>query len=45
MQATIEDNNQDMKSNKKDYDEKIMKLTEAFKKMLAAITDNINTLK
>ena len=31
MQATIYSNNQDMKSNKKDSDEKIIKLAEYFK--------------
>ena len=38
MQAAI-------KANKKDYDDKILKLTEDFKAMLAAITDQINTLE
>ena len=35
MQATIEANNQDMKSNKQDSDEKTMNITEKFKAMLA----------
>ena len=34
-----------MKSNKQDYDDKMMKLAEYFKTILAAITDHINTLK
>ena len=38
-----------MKSNKQDYDEKMMNLTEDFKEILTSsiisITDNINTLK
>ena len=45
MQAIIEANKQEMKSNKKDPNEKIMKLTEDFKEILASITDQINTLK
>ena len=31
MQATIEENKQDMKSNEQDYDKKRMNLTEDFK--------------
>ena len=42
---TIEAKNQQMKSNKQDSDEKIMKLTEYFKTILAELTDQINTLK
>ena len=45
MQAVIEANRQVMKSNKQDYDEKMMNLTEDFKSMLTAITDHINTFK
>ena len=46
MQATIKDNKQEMKSNKQDSDEKIMKLKEDFKAMLAStitsMMDKIN---
>ena len=49
MQAAIESNKQDMKPNKQDYEEKIMKLTEDFKEMLASsmtsISDQINYFK
>ena len=34
-----------MKSNNQDSDEKMMKLTEDFKAMIAVITDQMNTLK
>ena len=36
MQAAIEANNQEMKSNKKDSNEKIMKLTEDLKSMIVS---------
>ena len=36
MQATIEDNKKEMKYNKQDSDDKIMKLTENFKVILAS---------
>ena len=45
MQASIESNKQEMNANKKDSDEKMTKFTEKFKAMLAAITDQIDTLK
>ena len=49
MQDTIEANNQEMKTNNQDSDEKMMKLTEDFKAMLAStiksIMDQINTLE
>ena len=45
IQASIEAKKQEMKSNKKDYDEKMRKSTEEFKAMLAAIKDQINNLK
>ena len=45
MQSTIESNKQEMKANKQHSDEKMVKLAEDFKAMLAAITDHINTLK
>ena len=45
IQAAIESNKQDMKSNKQYSDEKMMNLTEDFKAMLAEITYQINTLK
>ena len=45
IQTSIEDNNQEMKSNKKASGEKTKKSTEEFKEMLAAITDHINVLK
>ena len=45
MQASIEANKQGMKSNKKGSNEKMMKLIEDLKVMLAAITDQINILK
>ena len=49
IQAAIEDKKKYMKSNKKDSDEKIMRLIEDFKSMLASsitsITDQINALK
>ena len=44
-QAKIESKNQDIKSNKQDSDEKIVNLTEDFKSIIVAITDQINTLK
>ena len=34
-----------MKANKQDSDDKMMKLIEYFKSMIAAITDHINTFK
>ena len=37
MQYTIEANMKEMKSNKQDSDDKIMKLTETFKAILASI--------
>ena len=49
VQDSIEENKQDIKSNKKDSDEKIMKLAEDFKVILTSpitsITDQINTFK
>ena len=49
MQGKIEANKQDMKSNKKDSDKKMMKLTEDFKAIFASIitsmTENINISK
>ena len=45
MQAAIEPNKKYMKSNNQDSDDKMVNLTEDFKAMLAAITDQINTLK
>ena len=39
IQASIEANNPDIKSNKQESDEKMTKLTEDFKSILAAITD------
>ena len=45
MQASIEDNKQEMKSNKQKSNERMMNLTEESKAMLAAIMDQINTLK
>ena len=45
MKSTIEANNQEMKPKKKESEEKVMKLTEDFKTILAATTDHINTLK
>ena len=45
IQAAIESNNQDMKSNEQDSDEKMKKFIEYFKEMLVAITHQINTLK
>ena len=45
MKAEIEANKQEMKSNKKYYDVKMMKLTEDFKEMLTEIKDKINNLK
>ena len=45
MQSEIEANKQEMKSKKQDSDEKMMKLVEYLKAMLAATIDHINTLK
>ena len=45
MQAAIEANNQTMKSNKQDSDEKMINLAEYFKAILASIADQINTFK
>ena len=49
MQATIEANKKEMKSNKQDSDEKMMKLTEDIKEILAStitsMMDQINILK
>ena len=49
MQAAIEANKQQMKNNKQDSDEKMMKLTEDFKAVIASsitsITYHINYLK
>ena len=45
MKAVIESNNQGMKASKKDSDEKMVKLAEYFKSILAAITYQINTFK
>ena len=49
MQATIEVNKQNMKSNKQDYDEKLIKLVEYFKEILAStitsMMDHVNTSK
>ena len=46
MQATIEANKQDMRSNKKDYDEKMMNLTEDFKAMIeSTITSMMDHIK
>ena len=39
IQDSIKANNPDIKSNKQDSDEKMTKLTEDFKSILAAITD------
>ena len=44
-QAAIEANKKDIKANNQDSDEIMTKLTEEFKKMLASIIDQINTLK
>ena len=43
--SEFEANNQEMKANKQDSDEKITKPTEDFKAILAEITYQINTLK
>ena len=49
MKSAIESNKQDIKAKNQDSDEKMMKLTEDFKPMLASyitsIIDQINTLK
>ena len=45
MKYIIEANKKEIKSNKQDSDEKIMKLTEYIKAMVAAITHHINSLK
>ena len=45
MKSAIEFNKQEMKSNRQDSDNKMMKLTKYVKVMLAEITDHINTLK
>ena len=45
MQYTVECNNKEMKTNKRDSNEKMMKLIKDFKKIIASITDHINTLK
>ena len=44
-QAAIEANKKDIRANNQDSDEIMTKLTEEFKKMLASIIDQINTLK
>ena len=44
MQATIEANKQEMKSNKQDYDEKMMQFRVKFKTILTVISYQINTL-
>ena len=44
VQSEIEDKNQEMKSNKKDSDEKIMKLSEESKTMFAVLSNQPNTL-
>ena len=47
MQAAIETKNQEMKSNKKDFDDKTMKVTEDLKAMIdpdiTSTMDQINT--
>ena len=49
MQDTIESNNKDMKANKHDLDEKVMKIIEEFKGVIASsipsLMNKINTLK
>ena len=46
MKITIEDNNQEMKVNNQDYDDKMIKVVEYFKEILASsitsIMDHIN---
>ena len=44
MQATIESNKQEMRSNKQDYDEKMTQFTVKFETMLAVISNQLNTL-
>ena len=44
MQAVIEANKQEMKTNKQDYDEKITQFTVKFETMLAVILNQLNTL-
>ena len=49
MKFAIESNKKEIKSNSQWYDDKMMKLAEYFKEILASyitsITDNIDTLK
>ena len=45
MQAIIEANKQEMKSNNQDSDDKMTNITEDFKSMLISITYHINTFK
>ena len=44
-ESAIEANNQEIKANKQDSDEKMMELTEYSKAILVAVTDQINTFK
>ena len=45
IKSAIETNKHKMRANKQDSDEKTTKFTEEFKTMIAAIIDQINTLK
>ena len=45
MQTAIESNKQYIRANKQYFDDKMTKLTEEFKTMLSAITDQMNTFK
>ena len=44
IQSSIEPKKQEIRSNKKDSDQKMTNLTEEFKTILAEITDKVNTL-